>query len=188
MMALLSACAHITIKKIPPGTNISNRGSDGIHFYSPKPYLMISQTLIASPGGGQPIQACTAEIKYFPDYNEEYVMIPHYWLESISMKPAVADGWNLTNFNSTVDTKIPETITAISSLAQNIPKAFNAPQYTTGPRALRPGLYPLGHNNETGNLTIEDTRPVFTAASTCNTLSGIPPKASEEPKSQKPSK
>lgn len=132
--------------------------------------------------------SCVAEIKYLPDYTQEYIMIPHYWLGSVAMKPTLADGWNLTNFDSTVDTKIPETINALASMAKSIAPsgvvsaAKPAPQaeLITGYNQLHPGLYevvPSGYGVGVGPA-------VFTApAEVCDTLGAAPvqPKATPTP-------
>ena len=99
----------------------------------------------------------------------EYVIIPHYWIGSVALKPTLADGWNLTGFDSTIDTKIPETLNA---LAAGLKAATPGGVTTLGlaeelkeiPRPVgnvRPGLYPMQPDGDT--LTIDAEHPVFAA-------------------------
>ena len=65
------------------------RASDGIHYYRPKPYVLVTETQAAADAG--PL-ACV-EIKYLPDYSQEYVIVPHYWIGSVALsQPLLTDG------------------------------------------------------------------------------------------------
>jgi hypothetical protein len=192
----VAACAHITFESVDtwnkPWYQRWFTKDDGIHYYRPKPYLLITETKTEKPGSTAAApttttKSCVAEIKYLPDYTQEYVMVPHYWLGSVAMKPALTDGWNLTNFDSTVDTKIPETINAFASLAKSIAPSGIMSSASTNKKALavagtplHPGLYqivPSGYGVGVGP-------EVFTApAEVCDTLTALPlqPKPSGTP-------
>jgi hypothetical protein len=196
----LSACAHITFQ-----TEATHEEfflvrwftqNEGIHYFRPQPYLLVTLSIADKPGAtGKPAgttEACTVEIKYLPDYSHEYVMVPHYWLGSVAMKPTLTDGWNLTNFDSTVDTKIPETITALASLSKSIapggaftPNAMiaNVPEGNKATEGMHPGFYPLVEANG-GGLAIDKARPIFqTTSKKCDYLFPV-----AEPKPPTPAK
>jgi hypothetical protein len=185
----ISACAHITFESVDtwnkPWYQRWFVRDDGIHYYRPKPYILLTETKTEKPGaaaGAPPTttRSCVVDIKYLPDYTQEYVMIPHYLLGSVAMKPALTDGWNLTNFDSTVDAKIPDTINAFASLAKSIsPLGMLSAASTVRAVAaagvpLHPGLYeivPSGDGLAVGS-------PVFTApAEACDTLTASSPQS-----------
>ncbi|MGH7779263.1 MAG: hypothetical protein ACREQR_05510 [Candidatus Binataceae bacterium] len=181
----LSACAHITFQSVDawnkPWYTRWFAQSDGIHYYRPKPYLLLTVTTTektgAPPASTTTSNACVAEIEYLPDYGQEYVMVPHYWLGSVAMKPTLTDGWNLTAFDSTVDTKIPDTITALAGLAKSIaPSGTVSAAASTG--GLAPGLYPIVQKGD--SLALGDY--VFTAPGVaCQSLVAAPPPAKATP-------
>ena len=110
-------------------------------------------------------KTCVVDIKYLPDYSKEYVMIPHYWLGSVALKPTLTDGWNLTNFDSTVDTKIPDFINSLAGLAKTSASIAGAPVGGGGPalNALHPGLYPIVafDASDTKNLYVDTSNALF---------------------------
>jgi hypothetical protein len=113
---------------------------------------------------------CAPVIVNLPDANADSVIIPRQGLGTVSMKPQLSDGWNLTALDSATDSKIPETITAISSLGGMATKAagFGAGVGTTGkaPPGYNPGLYKL---NLSG--VGEPIQPVFVVTGlVCSTL------------------
>jgi len=106
------------------------------------------------------------------------------------LKPTLTDGWNLTAFDSSVDTKIPETITAVANLAQAATKAATAGM--TGrmavsreekekkieeylkQRTLSPGLYAIVGRKDGGGLALDTEEPVFQAKGTiCKKLTAV---------------
>src|SRR5579872_4257899 len=197
MLSLQSfACAHITFESVDtwnkPWYERWFAQSDGIRYYRPKPYLLVTETVTektgGAPGGGTASESCVAEVKYLPDYSREYVMIPHYWLGSVAMKPTLADGWNLTNFDSTVDTKIPETINALAALSKSVAPNGIAPltaletlkgesliEEQKNP-SLSPGLYEIVQSHGDG-LALDTNSPVFYApGKICKTLTAPPAK------------
>ncbi len=190
----LAACAHLTFETEQqwqqPWYVRWFAKSDGIHYYRPKPYLLVTEsitekTAASGTGGGaagqasaagQTTESCVAEIKYLPDYTQESVIIPHYWLGSVALKPTLTDGWNLTNFDSTVDTKIPETITAIANLAKAVQPsglAIYGGRQAPPPGGLRPGLYAIVPS-DSGGLALDTASPVFQATGTvCERLMAV---------------
>lgn len=147
-------CAHIDIHKLKPGADDS-----GLRFYRPKPYLWV---MLGEAG-------CTPSIEYLPDYSNEYIIEPHYWLGTVTFKPTLDKGWNLIAYDSTVDTKIPETINAFAGLlkeAGSIATTAGAAPAAAGDEggappqpAFGPGLYTMTFDHQTGALT--GITPIF---------------------------
>lgn len=187
-IAAATGCAHLTFQSAAvhnePWYQRWFAESDGIHYYRPKPYVLITETQATKDTGA----SCGVDIKYLPDYSQEYVIVPHYWIGSVALKPTLADGWNLTNLDSTVDTKVPETLNAFAALMTAVPKgavAAAAPSKTVNEEAagnVRPGMYPMEPDGD--RLTIDIDHPVFQAkGSVCTMLTATPasPKAPTTP-------
>jgi hypothetical protein len=133
----IPACSSIEIR--PLTAQESDRQVTGLRFYRPQAYIAISED---DKGN------CTTKIQYLPDYRQEYVMIPHYRLGTVSFKPTLSDGWNLTAIDAAVDTKIPDTITAMTGVMQKAAAIAQAYIPTgqvygihIGERLYGPGLY-----------------------------------------------
>jgi hypothetical protein len=56
------------------------------------------------------------ELKYLPDYNEEYSIKLRPGIGTGTLGFSLADGWNLTNINMQTDQKLPELIGSIAQL------------------------------------------------------------------------
>jgi hypothetical protein len=191
-----NGCAHLTfetetVRQEPWYDRWFVEKSDGIHYYRPKPYLLVTESITEKPATGGAsagkTESCVADVKYLPDYTQEYVIIPHYWLGSVALKPTLADGWNLTNFDSTVDTKIPETITAVANLAKAAAPggigALGTEVQIQGPPQgnVSPGLYAIVPSGN--GLALDTDWPVFVAKGTiCSSLTTV---AKPQPQPQK---
>lgn len=141
LSATAGGCAHLDFYRITHGSNGEQRTEiGGIRYYAPAPYLAID---VGAQG------YCQTTIKWLPDYDREFEIEPHYWLGTVSLKPTLSDGWNLTALDSAVDTKIPEMVTALTgvmSSAAKIAAPSLAPSMTSAPgeQIVRsPGLYRL---------------------------------------------
>jgi len=97
----LNSCAHISFHDpTQPSRNV------GLEYYKPKLYLLVTPTK----------DGAKADILTLPDLAQpRYALLhPGYGSSNLSLK--VSNGV-LTDVGQTVDTKIPETITALGSLA-----------------------------------------------------------------------
>lgn len=113
---------------------------EGLRFYRPRPYLLVSQ-LLDSEGKnkGQNIQMI-----YLPDYNQEYVIRERVFFGTVSMKPTLENGWNLTSLEATADPKTAEIITALVGVARlGAANADIASSQTSVVTNFPPGIYPL---------------------------------------------
>lgn len=120
----VSGCAYAEVRPI--------RSSDveGIRFYRPWPYLWVVK---AEKGG------CSLTVNYLPDTSQEYIIIPHTGVGTLKVAPTLAEGWNLTAFEVTADSKTAELVSAITGIAGNIVAGAMPPaMQRTG---FGPGLY-----------------------------------------------
>jgi hypothetical protein len=101
----LSACS---------GLEFRENGNEVDGLTVPKPALYLK---VMSGADG----LCTTETIVLPDGKNTRTIVPHYRIGSVDFKPTLADGWNLTGFESNVDTKVPETMNALANLANTAP-------------------------------------------------------------------
>jgi len=118
--AMFSACATVEIKKITDSTY-----TDGLRFYRPEPYLLVTKD--------KDDKLQTAVI-YLPNKTQEYALRTIMGIGAIEMNATLTDGWNLTVIGAKIDSKVPETITAISG-------ALSAARGAAATATLEPGLY-----------------------------------------------
>jgi hypothetical protein len=123
-----------------------------------------SSTSMASPGPASDVSFSAAtpqymiKLIYLPDFRHPMAITESAGIGTADMKPNLQDGWMLTSLDSPVDSKVPETITAVSSLISSIGGDIIKTEDATsaGPAApapqtlknlykdnfiLRPGLY-----------------------------------------------
>lgn len=121
---ILSGCAYAEVRPLKKDTDV-----EGIRFYRPWPYLWV---MLEKEGG------CKFTVEYLPDTSQEYIIIPHTGVGSLKVAPQLTQGWNLTAFDATADSKVAELVSSIAGLAGNIASAAIKPAVATG---LGPGLY-----------------------------------------------
>jgi hypothetical protein len=92
----------------------------------------------------------TIKLVWLPNYNMGYAVKTTPGLGNAEGKVKLADGCKLVDFGAIVDTKIPETIEAVTELVQ----ALGVSALTKGVRPttikLEPGLYRLKFNKTEG--------------------------------------
>lgn len=130
----LVSCAEVTVRKV-------TGDAEGIRFYRPAPYLQVSEAADAQATRLQ------FSIVWLPDYKEEYVVQGHPGFGSVTFKPTLADGWNLTGMEAGADSKTVDVLTALAGV---LPKA-SALVLPSGPKGGPcPGLYRLEKNDKGG--------------------------------------
>jgi len=115
----------------------------GLQYYLPKPYLMITKNVTFAP----PVAASAAEsgsadkstsgdavtevlqysahILYLPDLVDgERTIWMKPWLGSVSSNLALANGWQLTGANVTLDSKTAESVTGAGAVAGGLAPMF----------------------------------------------------------------
>ena len=110
-VAAAAGCASTRFKPNPGSHDC------GFRYYRPKPFL-----LIQPPEGTENPNLVKMELKWLPDFSEQY---------SIHIRPGVGtnhtvvdltDGWNIKGVHATLDSKASEFLTAIAGLLGTVPK------------------------------------------------------------------
>jgi hypothetical protein len=122
----LSGCASVTLTHVN-----DNDTSDGVHFYEPRPYLLVSKEVKKDANGKEENQF-TNQIIWFPDHSRRYLVKVHSGWGTVNGSVKLQNGWMLDTLGAQMDSKIPETITAISGLVKEAGALASAPG---------PGLY-----------------------------------------------
>ena len=138
LVTVTVGCANVEVRPIKKDADGKIVDVEGVRFYRPWPYLWVKPTDEKDKTG------CQAEIVYLPDMNQEYIIIPHTGIGSITMAPTLSQGWSLTVLNATADSKASDMITSIGGLVGNIKPTFKAPDRApdrTPDDQRRPGLY-----------------------------------------------
>jgi hypothetical protein len=138
-LVAMSGCSTVEVKPFD-GTY-----KDGLRFYRPEPYLLVTKD---KDGIVQ------SAIVYLPNKKEEYIVRAVPRLGTVDMKAALDGGWNLTSLGATIDTKIPETITALSGLAQAA-AGLRGRSMTD-----EPGLYRIEFDSTTGRVSTITKVPI----------------------------
>ncbi len=132
--------ASIGLVGCMPGAYVTKNPGErnkGVRFYRPKPYLFVSPAGTTTVEGdattteprNPPDEMVNIELKYMPDFSEEYSVrvIPGIGTANVGIK--LEDGWNLTEITQDLDTKLPENIDAIANLTR---AATGQPEGTSG--------------------------------------------------------
>lgn len=124
LFATITGCAHMNVTK-------SSKDDEGLgfRFYRPAPYLLVSAVppeeekeedaqkpeakdseTVASP-------AYTYSIVWLPDKKQEYRIDFKSGFGTIETKFELENGWNLTSFGQTQDSKVADVMTGIATAA-----------------------------------------------------------------------
>ena len=149
-VSVVGACASLRV--IPVQNEFGSRGKPlapdeaGVRFYRPALYVWI--TAPPPEKEGEPVEY-SAKIVTLPDYSQEYAIQWRTRLGSVSPSFRLADGWNLTEFNSKADARAPDLIRAVTDAVVDLGS------FVGGRKAavLTPGLYRL-QADERGILTL----------------------------------
>ncbi len=166
---MLFGCAKVEVRKITNSFGSSGKvikpDDTGIRFYRPAPHIWIlnaplsekintvvseqkdtnnpklektttaTVSSITSPG-------YTAQIVMLPDFSNEYIIQWSAGIGSVNPNFTLQEGWNLNNFNSTIESKFSENVTAMSGAVTSVGKLFMG-AITKSPRFEGAGLYKL---------------------------------------------
>jgi len=159
MIVLLLGCATVEVTRI---TDANRMTAEGIRFWRPAPYLAVF---------GEKDGTCSGKLIYLPDPKEEYAIRESAGFGSASLKPTLTDGWNLTAFDATVDSKAADLLGNITKIGApaGTKVGEKQPNYTD----LSPGLYRIKMERETGSLSL-DLTAVYKVGPLCQTLKGAP--------------
>lgn len=112
---LVSGCASVDVTKVTP----ANTGKDlGVRYYRPAPYLLLQKKKTVTAAGAT-VYEYPATILWLPDPEQEYgIRANTKWrIGSAEASGTLTDGWNLVGFGQKSDSKVPETLSSIASLA-----------------------------------------------------------------------
>jgi hypothetical protein len=158
-LILLLGCASVKVTRITDENRVT---AEGIRFWRPAPYLAVF---------GEKDGTCSVRIIYLPDPSEEYAIRATAGIGSASLKPTLTDGWNLTAYDSQVDSKVSDLVGAVSKLVPvSGAKTITEPPK---PSELTPGLYRVKMDRNTGSLSL-DLSGVYRAGLACGTVKVAP--------------
>ena len=134
---VVGACASLEFKQLGriDWTTMRNDAGlvtiEGAVYYRPRAYLLLTQVE----------KGCEAKIVWLPDYSQAFEVVPHAGWGSVTFNPTFSDGWTLSGFSGSVDTKTADLVNAFVNVAKlGIPaKAVGGPKEVQ----LTPGLYDL---------------------------------------------
>jgi hypothetical protein len=124
---LFSACATVKITEITPNAPYK----DGLRFYRPELFLLVTEDKDGN--------FLNASVISLPDRTQEYVLRSTIGIGAVEMSATLEGGWNLTALGANIDSKVPETINAITAAAQ----ATRAASLQPSPLPLKLGLYQI---------------------------------------------
>ena len=88
--------------------------------------------------------AYTATFEWLPDYSQEYIITWNAGIGTVNPSFTLTNGWNLTTFNSTVDSKTSQNLSAIASLATAAASALTKANGFDGVGLYRMKFTPTG--------------------------------------------
>lgn len=144
LLALLVSCAYLlTGCSSVKVTHVDDSDtSAGVHFYEPRPYLLVTKTE-AKDASGNLTNGFMNQIIWLPDHSRRYkVEVKSGW-GSVNGSVKLQNGWMLDTLGAQTDSKIPETIAAVGGLLAAVPKVVPEVQGVPPPPrpALTEGLY-----------------------------------------------
>jgi len=121
-VVLGTGCAQVTVTHVDD----SDR-SPGVHFYEPRPYLLVSVQKKKDEKGVEHNEF-TSQIVWLPDRTRRYVarVVPGWGTVDGSIK--LTNGWMLAELGAKSDSKIPETINAVAGLVKEAAALADVPQ------------------------------------------------------------
>ena len=139
----------------------------GVRFYRPKPYLFIQpfgesesvrkeetdkKIVTTTSSVGKPSDKFVSmKLEWLPDFSEEYSIYARAGIGKNDTSFKLENGWNLTELNMKLDTRLPENIEALAKLTEAIPKgmaglaAGGSRVETTGAVVVAATNVPLGY-------------------------------------------
>jgi len=155
-LAAIPGCANVFVRPIAnehgsPGKEGSET-SRGVRFYRPAPHLLLTREVVRV-GGAESVPVDKATIVLLPDYSQEFVIQWRPGFGNVAPKFTLQDGWNLTSFDSRVESEGAAALGGVADLLRAVPMV--------GPArgAGAPGLYPMVF--EEGRWRVDWEHPVF---------------------------
>jgi hypothetical protein len=134
---VMAGCAGVEIKRV----TLENPYAEGLRFYRPYPYLLITNE--------EGKTGLISKIIYLPNKNEEYAIKVRGGMGSIDAKFTLENGWNLTEYGETKDSKTAEIVTALAGVLRDVKGLRSTPAKDE----IGPGLYKLVFDDKTGLIS-----------------------------------
>lgn len=140
-----AACAHVDVHRVS-AQDRDNPSLKGVRYYEPWPYLLVTQ----QDTDKGPVYS--SSIVYLPCRAREFVADVRPGWGTAEGTVELKDGWMLSSLGSKLDSKGPETITAVTGLLGALTGGTKA---AAGPQ-LAPGLYRIefDENGFASSLTL----------------------------------
>lgn len=143
LAASVAVCGCARVKVV--AVNRENQGKSGLRFYRPHPYLLLTQ------GGSNKFDS---RLIWLPNTNEQYMVRSISGWGIAEANVTLTDGWNLTTLGQKMDSKIPETITALGSAIAAVASAVKGTDEKVPPAILFKVVY-----EENGGISLEPVWP-----------------------------
>jgi hypothetical protein len=127
-ITLVAGCARLSVVRVAERGDTT---TEGIRYYRPYPYLMVSQ---AKEGEG-----LEYKIIYLPDMGQEYAIQVRAGFGVVDFKPTLENGWNLIAVDAKVDSKTKEVMEAAAGLIEKGAKV--AAGGRSPDKQVQPGIY-----------------------------------------------
>jgi hypothetical protein len=137
-------CAHVVVRHVA-----ENDKSCGVHFYEPRPYLLVTDQPIVMGTNGV-VHSYTSTIIYLPDKSQRYVVQIKQGWGTVNGSVKLANGWMLDTLGAQTDSKGPETIAAVTGLLKEAGGLAMAVKTEEQPKA---GLYRIDIDKD-GNVRL----------------------------------
>lgn len=157
ILTFITGCAHMNVTKtrLPKGVDDEETG---FRFYRPAPYLLVSAVppvenkekekeddkLKADDGGEPAGPTYSYSIVWLPDKSQEYRIDFKSGFGTIETNFELENGWNLTSFGQTQDSKVADVITGLATAAATaaaVIKGTSEKSGNTDTPELKLGLY-----------------------------------------------
>lgn len=132
-------CARVSVKPL------TKENAPGVRFYEGAPHLFVSK----QTKDGK--EEYTSQVVYLPNFKRGFTIQTHPGLGSVESGIKLANGWQLSELGVKSDSKIPETIEAVTGLISALSPAKAAAGSNAS--ALEPGLYRIEFDASTGATT-----------------------------------
>jgi hypothetical protein len=139
VIGVVFGCTRLSVVRI---TDPEKSATEGIRFYRPYPYLLISEeSKPAKQDKTDPPAKPMLQYKiiWLPDLSQEYAIQVRPGLGTIDFKPSFEEGWKLVGLDAKLDSKTIEMIEAASGLIEKGAKVITGMK--TVPEPLQPGIY-----------------------------------------------
>ena len=123
-------CARVSVTKVTDATKPTN----GVRFYRPTPYLLVTVVKVGDK------DQVASNIIYLPNTKDEYVVEVKPGWGTVDGTVTLDGGWNLTTLGAKLDSKGPETITAVAGAIPSL-TGIASTQANLLADSLTPGLY-----------------------------------------------